>query len=1286
MRYLGCLAFALALAPFARAQEPNDWENPALVGRNRDAAHASMLPYADRASALAGTRDATPYVVSLDGAWRFHWCGRPADRPLRFFEPMFDASAWPTIPVPSNVEILGFGIPIYTNITYPFPKDPPHIPHDYDPVSSYRTEFTLPAKFTGRRTFIRFDGVESFFYLWVNGQPVGFSKDSRTPAEFDVTSFVHAGQNILAVEVYRWCDGSYLEDQDMFRLSGIYRSVTLRSLPETHVRDFFATSTFDAGYRDATLNLDASVRNLSATAAGEHSLEATLVDAAGRDVATEPPIVAKIDAIDAGGEAHVEASALVPSPRKWSAEDPQLYTLLLTLKDATGSVVEVTSCRFGFRQVELRDAQLFVNGVSVKLHGVNRHEHDPDTGHTLSLERMTQDVELMKRFNIDTVRTSHYPNDERWYDLCDRYGLYVVDEANIESHGMGYDWDKSLGNKPEWQAAHVDRTERMIFRDRNHPCVVMWSLGNEAGPGENFAATAKRTHELDSTRPVHYERYNEIADVDSTMYPEVADLDRAGRDASTKPFFVCEYAHAMGNAVGNLQEYWDVIDARPRLIGACIWDWVDQGIRRTTDEPAGSDGKRRWYWAYGGDYDDQPNDGNFCCNGLVPPDRQVTAKPWEVKKVYQPIAIRGVDVAAGKVEIENKRAFTNLSRYDVRFGVSDDGTLVQQGAIPPIDLPPGAKREIALPLKPLAPRPGSELFLRVSFQLREDAAWAKKGHEVAWQQFAIPIASPPAAVASLPEAATDFATSESNGRVHIAGRGFAVAFGRESGTIDSLVYGSRTIIDGHGPILEVARALTDNDTWLRRAFFDSGLTQLRRSVRAFDVVPLRNSTVVDVRTEVRGFKGDGFDQHSVFTLLGDGTIVCDESIDPVGTLPPLPKIGLRMNVSGALENFAWLGRGPGESYPDRKTSADVGLWRGTVSEQFVDYVRPQENGNKEDVRFAAFLDASGGGVIVEGDEPLAMSASHFLPEDLDASRHRQGELRRFRRLFPRPDVIVCVDAQQMGLGGASCGPRPLRRYQLLAKPVHFAFSLRPYDPSMGELRAVARTRVPLCASPTIERDERGIVTIHSATPDATIHYTIDGPPPTSTSARWVAPLPLPRAAVVCAIATATGMIESRPVVARFDAIVPIERLAKSGWKVVAVDSEEAEEGAARNAIDGDPETYWHTNWTTSKEKHPHEITIDLGAMRVLAGFAYRGRQGRSNGRIAGFEFFVSGNGEEWTDPVARGTFRDVAEEQRVLFEKPVPGRFIRLRALSEVNGEIWTSVAELDVFGAVPVK
>ena len=593
-------------------QDVPDWENPDVIGRNKEPAHATIVPYTDPVNALPGDRKASPWFKLLNGMWKFNWVPKPADRPLEFSNIDYDVEAWNEIPVPSCWELEGYGTPIYTNITYPFPANPPFIPHDNNPVGSYRRSFTVPRSWLNRETFLVFDGVKSAAYIWINGREVGYTQGSKTPAEFRITDFLQPGRNILAVEVYRWSDGSYLEDQDFWRLSGIFRDVWLFSTPRLHIRDFWAQPKLVREYNDAVLDLSVSVRNYDNADAGNHTVQAMLFDNSGRRMFDNH--LEKSVSVPSGGEVTLEFEQYITEPKLWTAETPDLYTLLVMLKNSRGDVVEVESCRVGFRSSEILNGQLCINGVPIMIKGVDRHEHDPDDGRTITRESMIRDIMLMKQNNINAVRTSHYPNKPIWYDLCDEFGMYLVDEANIESHGMGYDPKKTLGNKPEWQKAHLDRTISMVERDKNHPSVIVWSLGNEAGDGVNFVATSKWIHDSDPSRPVQYERagLEPHTDIYCPMYARIEQIEEYAKTHSDRPLILCEYAHAMGNSVGNLQDYWDVIYKYPVLQGGFIWDWVDQGLRKTL--PDGTE-----FWAYGGDYGDTPNDGNFCCNGLVFP-------------------------------------------------------------------------------------------------------------------------------------------------------------------------------------------------------------------------------------------------------------------------------------------------------------------------------------------------------------------------------------------------------------------------------------------------------------------------------------------------------------------------------------------------------------------------------------------------------------------------------------------------------------------------------------------
>ena len=1254
-----------AIATTVFAEETPDWEDPVMIGMNKEPAHATLMPYESVDVALRCDRTASKYYKSLNGRWKFNWAKQPADRPVDFYKRGFDDRAWNTIPVPSNWQMEGYGLPIYVNVRYPFRSNPPYIPHDNNPVGSYRHSFSVPDNWDGREVFIHFDGVESAFYIWVNGDKVGYSEGSRTPAEFDITKYLKRGKNLLAVEVYRWCDGSYLEDQDFWRLSGIFRNVYLFSTPKLHIRDFEIVPDLDEKYENGTLTFNCKVKNYSETGLVRPWVEAALWDNNKKIASNRKVLFAMGFSLPAKKEGQSSFDLKVDKPRKWSAETPNLYTATIALKDQKGNIIEVLSTRVGFRKVEIKDSQVWINGEPVLFKGVNRHEHDPDTGHFLSVESMIQDILLMKRFNLNTVRTAHYPDDPVWYDLCDEYGLYVIDEANIESHGMGYNLDRTLGNRPIWERAHVDRMERMIERDKNHPSVVIWSMGNEAGGGCNFEATAKRTRELDPTRPIHYERMNSVADIDSTMYPHVNWLISRGKNDNGKPFIMCEYAHAMGNSVGNLREYWEAIETYKPLIGGCVWDWVDQGLRK-------KDANGREFWAYGGDYGPEgtPSDGNFCMNGLVHPDRRVPPKLWEVKKIYQYVAFEAADLLAGKITIRNKYDFIDLGQFELRWELARDGAVVGKGKTDCPAVGPNESETVTLRLRKPLLAAGAEYYLRVSLHLKEKTLWAGKGHEIAWRQFEMPYDVEDAQVMRL-AAMPELKLEQTPDRVKAESDSFAVTFDRKTGTIGSLVYGGKTIISDksvNGPRLNIERGFTDNDKWFSGGFWSAGFKDMKYKVKRFEVERIGESVIrVSIATECMGSKSAGFEHTCDYTVFGNGCIVVDNHVAPVGAVGLLPRLGVQMTLGSDYEQLKWFGRGPHENYVDRKDSADVGLYESTVAQQYEPYAMPQETGNREDVRWAALLDKQSSGLLVAGDATFSFSALHYTARDLNDARH-------LNELTPRDNVILCVDYGQMGIGNASCGPATLDQYRLQAKPYRYSFSLRPAPAKTGDLAKAARLRAPLVAAPQIARDGEGMVSITSATGGARVYYTTDGSEPDKNSKAYTGPFQLIDGGTIRARAFAAGSIDSPTTTSKLGLLV-----SRSKWKVIKVDSFERGEGFPRHAIDGDPGTFWHTSWSRSQDPQPHEIQIDLGLKFELAGFTYLPRQNQANGRIADYEFYVSQDGKNWPKAVSKGRWRNSPALQKVEFSTPVVGRYIRLVSLSEVKGDYYTSAAEIDI-------
>ena len=1045
MRVTRLVLFGL-LVPLLLSAQALEWEDPEVIGIHKEAPHATMTLYADEATALAADREASPWFFSLNGTWQFQWAPRPEARSVDFYRTDFDASTWKTIPVPSNWQMHGYDYPHYTNIRYPFEKNPPFIRHDENPVGSYRRSFTVPAGWDGRQVFLHFAGVESAMYVWVNGQKVGYSEGSRTPAEFDITKYLKPGENLLAAEVYRFSDGSYLEDQDFWRLSGIFREVFLCAAPRLHARDFEVKSTLDSQYRDGTLSLTVKLRNYTGSAAAG-LVEAKLLDRSGAAVAT---LTSAQTTVPAGGETSLEMAKPIANPLKWSAEQPHLYQLLITVKNATGVVQEVIPWRVGFRSVEIKNAQLLVNGKAIYIKGVNRHEHDPDLGHVPTTELMLKDILLMKRYNINAVRTSHYPNIPEWYDLCDKYGLYVVDEANIESHGMGYAPQDTLAAKPEWGKAHLDHIERMIERDKNHASIIIWSMGNEAGDGPNFVKASAWIKGRDASRPVQYERAEMRSHVDlvTPMYESIQQMVDYAQSNPTRPMIQCEYAHAMGNSVGNLQDYWDAIEKYPVLQGGFIWDWVDQGLRHRT-----GDGQE--FWAYGGDFGDKPNDGNFCYNGLVTPDRKPHPAIHEVKKVYQSIQTEAAELAAGRIRVRNKYFFTNLDEFDVSWKVHADGQTVAEGLLPKLGVEPGETAEATIPLGGLAAKPGVEYWLMVSYGLSASKPWAPKGHVVAWTQFALPIVT--AAVPKLDVATMPTLQLEQNdSAITVSGANFKVMISKNRGVITSWESGGGALL-ARPFEPNFWRVPIDNDIGNQMPK-RLGVWRTAGELRTIASVTATQANPSLVRIEARSHLSAGGAAYSnIYRIYGSGDIVVEAIYQPGGAkLPVMPKFGMQAELPGTFSQMTWYGRGPHESYWDRKTGAPVGVYSGRVSEQVHAYVRPQETGNKEEVRWLALTNEQGAGVMAVGMPLLSVSAWPFPQDALEKAAHTH-ELPEMTGV-----VTVNLDYRQMGVGGDnSWGARTHPEYTLPDQPYRYLFRLIPLSAGTraSEYPNIAR-RVP----------------------------------------------------------------------------------------------------------------------------------------------------------------------------------------------------------------------------------
>ena len=1049
MRYLNVLFLVAVLGGCHSAQRDfseAEWQDPAIVDVNTESPHATLVPFADERSAQRGQREQSDYFKLLNGTWQFHWAQGPNDTPEDFYRTDYDASGWDEIPVPSNWQLLGdYDGPIYTNINHPFPADPPRVPTDTNSVGSYRTNFEVPDTWQGKQLFLHFAGVQSAMYAWVNGQRVGYSEDSMTPAEFNVTEFVQPGENTLAVQVIRWSDGSYLEDQDFWRMSGIFRDVFLFATPAVHLRDYAFVTDLDESYTDATANLRLHLTNYADSNFRTQNVRMLLLDARQDTILQDQIAVEK--PIPVGQEMVIEASYDVPSPLLWSAEQPNLYQLTLSLEDADRSTTEVISSRVGFREVGIENGQFLVNGVPVYFKGVNRHELDPEKGRVISEASMRQDIELMKQHNINAVRTSHYPNDPRWYALTDEYGLYVIDEANVESHQL---WNE--GRSPvldtAWQQAFVARGVAMAERDKNHPSIVMWSLGNETGDGPNTQAMADTLRRLDPTRPIHYESseketYGKVPsgyDVIANMYARTDQMIAFHAQDTTRPIILCEYAHAMGNSLGNLQDYWDVIEAYPRMQGGFIWDWVDQGLKKTTDDGTA-------YWAYGGDFGDFPNDGDFCINGLVFPDRTPQPEILEAKKVFQYVKAEPVSLPNRRFRITNAYHFSNLGALTVDWEVLRDGEVWQSGTLGSLALAPGESQVVRIPVKAMIRQNDAEYLLTLSFVLNEATPWAEAGHEVAWEQFSLSERAPLVTQIDL-STMPSLGFQQADGQIQITGSNFTAGFDERVGGLTSLMFEQQELMTV--PMRpNVWRAPTDNDEGGGEQSFahrwrGAGLDQATFVPESVMARQLNERAVrVSVRGSMQGEEtaDDLLMYEGVYTVYGSGDVVLESRFQVAQDAPPLPKVGLQLKVPGGMDQLAWYGRGPHETYADRLTGAKVGRYTGSVAEQYTPYVLPQENGNKTQVRWVALTNDDGIGLFASGwpTNLLNVSAHTYDLKDFNQATHTY-------QVEKTDQVTLNLDDVQMGLGGDdSWTPATHEEYLLDSTSYFYRVRLRPVD-------------------------------------------------------------------------------------------------------------------------------------------------------------------------------------------------------------------------------------------------
>lgn len=1036
------LILVLCLVVFVvSSQDQKEWENPEIVEINREKPHATFFRYQDKEHALQETsfKELESYLM-LNGTWKFNYVKKPGDRPKYFYREDYDVSGWADIPVPSNWELEGFGIPIYTNVTYPFPANPPFIPHDDNPVGSYKRSFQVSENWLNEKDiFLYFGGIRSAAYIWINGQFVGYNEGSKTPAEYNVTQYVRPGENTIAIEVYRWSDASYLEDQDFWRLSGIEKDIYLYATPKVTLSDFSVIPRLDEAYQNGSLDLTLTYRNTAKKSIKNQPIEIEVLDG-------DHEVFIKEEQISIPGNSanQVSFSEILRGIKPWTAETPKLYSLLITLKDQKGNPIEYISQKIGFRTIEIKNNQLMVNGKSIYLKGVNLHDHDPSTGHVVGEELTRLDLELMKKHNINAIRCSHYPKNDYFYKLCDEYGFYVIDEANIEIHGMGAT-NQGLEHSPErmavhpaylpeWKKMHLDRTIRMYEWHKNYSSIIIWSLGNEAGNGDNFFTTYDWLKQHDASRPVQYEGATKYSntDIQAPMYSRIPTLVEYAENDPKRPFIMCEYAHAMGNSVGNLQDYWDVIEKYEVLQGGFIWDWVDQGLEART--PDG-----RTYYAYGGDLGGSrlQNDGNFCLNGLVSSNRTPNPSLYEVKKVYQYIKFRNYNLETGELTVYNGYDFIDLSGFTFEWELFRNGKSARKGDFNVDHLGPGEEAQVKL-LFPMT-RDLAEYYIRVRAKTADKKGLLPKGHVVSEEEFQLLKSS----LASLNTAAKGKLKVENkSGVTTVLGTDFKVSFDNISGRLISLDYGKGNILKA--PIVpNFWRAPTDNDFGyaMPRRFEVWKQATMEPVLSDFKTGGTAQRPEINTKYQLPAVKASV----SVnYTFNAEGQILVTTQLTGVSdTLPEIPRIGNNFILDNSYQNVYWHGKGPHENYRDRNTSAFVGSYEMKVSDLYYPYERPQENGYRTDIREVSFTDADGKGLkILAVGNLLGFSAHHQLNGDFDEGKEK---IQQHAYHIPVRNLVnVNIDHLQMGVGGDnSWGYRPLDQYMIQPQDYQFSYLIQP---------------------------------------------------------------------------------------------------------------------------------------------------------------------------------------------------------------------------------------------------
>ncbi|MBR0202175.1 MAG: discoidin domain-containing protein [Bacteroidaceae bacterium] len=1280
---IACLMLQLSASAqllLGAGSEPTgkEWDQPSISNVNRETAHTLAIPMTTPDMVSANDITQSPFYVSLDGTWKFKWVKTPTQASATWCTKSYNDSGWDNIDVPSSWQVFGlrngkdWDKPLYSNTVYPFSYDestysimadrPGWFTYNNNmpnPVGTYRRTFTVPADWAGRDVYVRFNGVGHGYYLWINGHRVGYSEDSYLPSEFNITEYLEEGENSIALQVYRFTSGSFLECQDYWRLTGIQRHCFLWSAPKSQIRDYFFTTDLDASYTNAKASVQVWLQGQEAVDGG--TLEVEVKDG-GTPIASQ--------SLDVTSQlSTVNCQLSVTSPRLWSAEEPNLYDLVLTLKDASGNIVDIRGGKVGFREVEIRnDGALTINGKRIVFHGVNRHDFSPINGRAITDAEIEEDLKTMKRLNINAVRTSHYPNDPVFYDLCDKYGLYVLAEANVECHG-----NMGLSSVELFRNAMVERSTNHVRWLRNHVCICLWSLGNESGNGNNFQSSYNGIKQLDKTRPVHYEGNSDYGDVSSTMYGSYEAIKWIGSSrmgkTGQKPHIQCENSHSMGNSMGNVREMFDLYEYYPSLTGEFIWDFKDQGLLTDKMMVNGQWSNVSGAWAYGGDFGDNPNTGNFCINGLVRPDWSYTAKTYNTKKIYQPLEFKAVRNNSSAFIVKNKMTFLPSTTYDTSYRIVDEeGNTLASGTVN-ANVAAGDSTTISLDMSSLSALDASvEAFIYFSSVQRETTPWAEAGYVVAEEKLPVKTATKPAYDLTSLSDCEDLTLSETTSEITLSTSKFSVVFNKTSGTLKQYTFDGVTMLNR--PMkLNAFRLPTDNDGRMTESWDNMGLRNLTSRCKESSAVMNEDKKTASVMlaTTYTGQNGTTFDVQLDFIVCADGVIMVNSFIKPSAVGAVLPKLGFRFEMPSAMEQLSWFGRGPWDSYRDRKEACLPAIYNSTVTDQREDYVFPQEHGTKQEVRWMAVTNESGTGLLYVAPDQMAASAVHFRPEDNYTDRNN-----RCRHIFQFKTcvgTVVSLDCATRGLGNASCGPDVMDKYELKAANTRFRFALVPLKADVKPA-AAARFEIPVCQPVDCERISNGRIKMTTTTPKATIYYSING----GEWQTYRSTVLHNDACDIQAYCAVDGLLDSPVTSFSFPLFIN-----KGTWRLVSVDSQHGGNEASK-AFDNDLSTFWHTEYAGSEPSCPHTLIVDMKRTYMVTAFTYNARNdGTQNGMVKDFEVYLSKDGSTWGSAVVSGQFENTTSTQVKALSTPTAGRYLKFVAKSEINGRAWSSAAEIGI-------